>query len=478
MRVGPATRRVCRIRGGAHVIQRGTEVPVETIQPLVEGMMGDVTADLAALVRIPSCAFPGFPPEPVLQTANAIVNLLERYGVPAPRLLNVPSGYPAVFAEVPAPPGAPTVLLYAHYDIQPAPPEQGWDIDPFDPVIGDGRMYGRGAADDKSGVMIIAAALRLFGGQFPVGIKVLIEGEEETGSNLESLIAANPGLVRCDAFVINDGGNLKTGEPELTVALRGIAACDVTVRTLRGMAHSGAYGGAAPDALMALIRILDSLLDKDGNVAIEGLTSFEWDGADIPEADYRQAAGVLPEVGLMGNGPLAARLWSHPSVTAIGIDAPSTEAASNSLIPEAKARVSLRLAPGSDPEDSVRRLMAHLHAAAPWNVQVITAPVHTGDAFLGKTGGPVFAAAQAAAATAFGVAPKITGSGGTIPLLTTLQRLAPDGEFVIWGPGDERSQVHAANESLDLGELQRMIVAEALLLESLGAQNGAGENVS
>ena len=443
-------------------------MPVETIQPLVEGMMADVTEDLAALVRIPSCAFPGFPSEPVLQTADAVVNLLERYGVPAPRLLEVPSGYPAVFADSPAPAGAPTVLLYAHYDIQPAPAEQGWDVDPFEPVIGDGRMYGRGAADDKSGVMIIAAALRLFAGQFPVGFKVLIEGEEETGSNLEALIAANPDLVRCDAFIINDGGNMKGGEPELTVALRGIAACDVTVRTLQGMAHSGAFGGVAPDALMALIRILNSLLDEEGNVAVKGLTSFEWEGADILEADYRRAAGVLPDVGLMGAGSLASRLWSHPSVTSIGLDAPPTEGASNSLIPEAKARVSLRLAPGSDPEESVRRLMEHIHAAAPWGVTVITAPVNTGDAFHGKTSGPVFAAAQTAAADAFGVAPKVTGSGGTIPLLTTLQRLAPDAEFVIWGPGDERSQVHAANESLDLGELQRMIVAEALLLERLG----------
>jgi acetylornithine deacetylase/succinyl-diaminopimelate desuccinylase-like protein len=443
-------------------------MPVETIRPLVEGLMADAIEDLAALVRIPSCAFPGFPPEPVLQTADAVVNLLERYGVPAPRLLEVPSGYPAVFAEAPPPPGAPTILLYAHYDIQPAPVEQGWDVEPFEPVIGDGRIYGRGAADDKSGVMIIASTLRLFSGQFPVGIKVLIEGEEETGSNLEALVAANPDLVRCDAFIINDGGNMKNGQPELTVALRGIAACDVTVRSLRAMAHSGSYGGAAPDALMALIRILDSLLDDNGNVAVKDLTSFEWEGADIPEAEYREAAGLLPDVELMGNGTLASRLWAHPSVTAIGLDAPPTAGASNSLIPEAKARISLRLAPGSDPEESMRRLMDHIHAAAPWGVKVITAPVHTGDAFLGMTSGPVFAAAQAAAADAFGVPPRVTGSGGTIPLLTTLQRLAPDAEFVIWGPGDERSQVHAANESLDLGELQRMIVAEALLLERLG----------
>ena len=170
----------------------------------------------------------------------------------------------------------------------------------------------------------------------------------------------------------------------------------------------------------------------------------------------------------MGTGTLASRLWAKPSVTVIGLDAPPTEGASNSLVPEAKARVSLRIAPGSDPEESVRLLMEHLHASAPWGVEVITAPVHTGDAFMGKTDGPVFAAAREAAAEAFDTAPKVTGSGGTIPLLTTLQRLAPDAEFVIWGPGDERSQVHAANESLDLGELERMIVAETLLLEKLG----------
>ena len=443
-------------------------MPVENVRTLAEGIMADVTEDLAALVRIPSCAFPGFPAEPVMQTAAAIVDLLERYDVPGARLLDVPGGYPAVYAEIAGPPGAPTILLYAHYDIQPAPMEQGWDMEPFEPEIRDGRMYGRGASDDKSGVMIIAAALRLFGGEPPVGVRVLMEGEEETESHLKTLIAANPNLVRCDAFIINDGGNMKAGEPELTTALRGVAACDVTVRTLKGMAHSGSYGGAAPDALMALIRILDSLLDEHGDVAIPGLTRFEWEGGGIPEDDYRAAAGLLPGVGLMGTGTLASRLWSKPSVTAIGLDATPTETASNSLMPEAKARVSLRIAPGSDPDESLRLLMEHVHASAPWGVEVVTAPVHIGNAFMGQTGGPVFAAAREAAAEAFDTEPKVTGSGGSIPLLTTLQSLAPDAEFVIWGPGDERSQVHAANESLDLGELERMIVAEALLLEKLG----------
>jgi acetylornithine deacetylase/succinyl-diaminopimelate desuccinylase-like protein len=203
-------------------------------------------------------------------------------------------------------------------------------------------------------------------------------------------------------------------------------------------------------------------------VAVEGLHAFEWEGADLDEDAYRAAAGLLPGVGLMGTGPLATRLWARPSVTAIGLDATPTAAASNSLLPEAKARLSLRLAPGSDPEESLRLLMAHLHVHAPWGVEVLTAPVQTGDAFSGNTGGPVFTAAQEALREAFGQEAKITGSGGTIPLLTTLQRVAPSAEFIIWGPGDQHSQVHAANESLNMGELQRMIVAEALLLEKLG----------
>ncbi|MFN8593531.1 MAG: M20/M25/M40 family metallo-hydrolase [Thermomicrobiales bacterium] len=443
-------------------------MPVEEISGRVEAMLPTVIEDLAALVRLPSCAFPGFPAEPVLETAQAIVELLARYGAPDARLLEVPGGYPAVFADIPAPPGAPTLLLYAHYDIQPAPLDQGWDTEPFIPEIREGRMYGRGASDDKSGVMIIAAALAAFGGNPPVGVKVLIEGEEETGSTLDALIAANPQLARCDGFIINDGGNLKRGEPELTIALRGIVACDVTVRSLKGMAHSGSFGGAAPDALMALIRIIDSLLDEHGDVAIPGLTRFEWDGVGIPEADYREAAGVLPGVGLMGSGTLATRLWARPSVTAIGLDAPPTAGASNSLIPEAKARISLRIAPGSDVDESLRALMNHIHAVAPWGVEVVVAPANSGPAFLGKTSGPLFAAAKLAAAEAFGAEAKMTGSGGTIPLLTTLQQIAPDAEFVVWGPGDQDSQVHAANESLDLGELERMIVAEALVLERMG----------
>ena len=432
-------------------------------------MMPEVVADLSALAAIPSIAFPGFPPEPVLRAAEATANLFRRAGVPGVRLLDVPDGYPAVYAEIPAPPGAPTVLLYAHYDIQPAPMEQGWTNDPFSPVVRDGRLYGRGAADDKSGVMMHVAAMRLFGAKPPVGVRILIEGEEETGGDLGPFLEAHPDLVRCDAFVIADGGNSVAGEPELNVALRGIVTCTVRVRTLGSMVHSGSYGGAAPDALMVLATIVARLLDEKGDVAVPGLTAYAWEGDDIPEERYRAAAGLLPDVPLIGTGGIASRLWTKPSVTAIGLDAPPVAGASNSLIPEAAAKISLRVAPGSDLVASQNALMEHIKASAPWGVAVEVEPGERGNSFKAPSGGRIDGAARAALREVFGREVDSKASGGSIPLLGSLQALVPTAEFVVWGAQEgEHSHAHGPDESQDLAELERMIVAEARFLELLG----------
>ena len=387
-------------------------MPLDDLRQRTAALMPEAIADLAALSRLPSIAFPGFPPEPVLEAAEATVALFRGAGVADARLLEVPGGYPAVYAEIPAPAGAPTVLLYAHYDIQPAPLAQGWTTDPFTPVVKEGRLYGRGAADDKSGVMMHVVAMRLFGGKPPVGVRLLIEGEEETGNGLGPFVEANPELVRCDAFVIADGGNSVAGHPELNVALRGVVTCTVTVRTLASMVHSGGYGGAAPDALMALATILQRLLDEHGDVAVPGLTRFDWDGEDVPEEGYRAAAGLLPGVGLIGTGSLASRLWTRPSVTAIGIDAPPVAGASNSLIPQARAKISLRIAPGSDPAASQQALMDHIRASAPWGVQVEITPGELGNAFKAPTGGRIEGAARAAMREVFGRETVSTASGG------------------------------------------------------------------
>lgn len=432
-------------------------------------MMPEVVADLSALTAIPSIAFPGFPAEPVLKAAEATAQLFRDAGVDDVRLLDVPDGYPAVYAEIPGPAGSPTVLLYAHYDIQPAPLSQGWTVDPFAPTVKDGRLFGRGAADDKSGVMMHVATMRLFGGKPPVGVKILIEGEEETGGGLGPFVEANPDLVQCDAFIIADGGNSAAGHPELNIALRGVVTCTVTVRTLRSMVHSGGFGGAAPDALMALATILHRLLDEHGDVAVPGLTRFDWKGEEVPEEGYRAAAGLRPEVGLIGTGSLASRLWTRPSVTAIGIDAPAVEGASNSLIPEARAKISLRIAPGSDPAASQQVLIEHLKASAPWGVEVEVTPGELGNAFKAATGGPIDSAARSAMAEVFGREVVSTASGGSIPLLGSLQSLAPAAEFVVWGAQEgQHSAAHGPDESQDLAELERMIVTEARFLELLG----------
>ena len=449
-------------------------MPLEDLRERTAALMPEVVADLSALTAIPSIAFAGYPPEPVLAAAEATAALFRRAGVADARPLPVEGGYPAVYAEIPAPAGAPTLLLYAHYDVQPAPPEQGWRTDPFAPTVKDGRLYGRGAADDKSGVMMHVAALRLFGGRPPVGVRVLIEGEEETfRSSLAPFVEANPDLVRSDAFVIADGGNRVAGHPELRVALRGVVTCTVTVRTLAAMVHSGIYGGAAPDALMALATILHRLLDERGDVAVPGLTRFDWDGAGVPEEEYRAAAGLLPGVGMIGTGSLASRLWARPSVTAIGVDAPPVAGASNSLIPEARAQISLRIAPGSDPAASQRALIEHIRASAPWGAQVDIAPGVLGTPFQAPAGGRIDGAARTALREVFGREAVSAGSGGSIPLLGALRALVPGAEFVVWGAQEgQHSSVHGPDESQDLAELERMILAEARLFELLGASAG------
>ena len=433
--------------------------------------MPGIITDLKKLIRYPSVAFPGYPEEPVRAMADATVALLREYGLDGARLLDVPGGYPAVYGEIPAPPGMPTVLMYAHYDVQPARKEDGWRTGPWDPQETRGRLFGRGSADDKSGIMLIAASLRVFNGKPPVGVKVLVEGEEETTSHIEALVATRPDLFACDAFIIADNGNLTAGEPALTTSLRGEVSCIVEVSTLDHPVHSGMFGGAAPDALVALIRILSTLHDARGDVAVAGLRSDPHGDSDYPVESYRESAGVLEGVGLIGTGSIGDRLWTRPSVTVIGIDAPSIQASANILIPRAAAKISMRIAPGADAGHEIWALMEHLHAVAPWNARVAVTEVSRSPGFVCPTGGPGYAAARTALATAFGRPALEKGTGGSIPLLRTLQEAVPRAEFVLWGPEDAAgSRIHGTNESVDISDLERTIVAQALFLVLLAGK--------
>ena len=440
----------------------------------VRALMPGIIEDFRRLIAEPSVAFPGYPPEPVHQAAAITADLLQRSGLTGVRLLEIPGGYPAVYGEIPAMAGMPTVLLYAHYDVVPARKGDGWETDPWVPVIRNGRLYGRGAADNKSGIALIAASLQALSQNFPVGIKVIVEGEEETEGHLGAFVAAHPDLFRCDVFIITDMGKVVAGEPVLSTTLRGETSLIVTVRTLARAVHSGMFGGAAPDALVALIRMLATLHDKNGDVAVAGLASGTWTGADYPEDLYRRLSGLSDGVDTIGTGSVSSRLWSRPSITVIGIDAPSIRDATNILIPQARAKISMRIAPGSDPVKEIGHLADHLRAVAPWHVQVEISSAGGSAGFICPTGGPAFDLAGTVLESVYGRPVLEAGAGGSIPLMNILEQAVPRAEFILWGCEDnEYSRIHGANESVDLNELEKMIVAQALLLKELGRVAGS-----
>ena len=441
----------------------------DALRQTVAGLMPGLRADLERLVRLPSVAFEGFPEEPVQQAGDAAAELMMRAGLPEVRLVDIPGAPPAVFGARPAQPGAPTVLLYAHYDVQPAGADSAWTSPPFEPTERAGRLYGRGVADDKSGIIMHAGALLALGADCPVGVKVLIEGQEENGQGgIDEFVKANAELLKADVIVISDVGNYSIGVPTLTTSLRGMAALDVEVETLEGAVHSGMFGGPAPDALIALTRMIATLHDADGTVAVKGLDVIDYDGAPYDEAAFRNDAGVLPGVDLIGAGSIADRLYGRPSINVIGIDAPVVDGAANALIPKARARVSVRLAPGQDPEQAQALVSRHLEAVAPWRVKVKVTPGSTGQGFLAETGGPAYAAAGAALQAAFQKDVVHFGEGGSIPLVAAFLEAQPGAEMILWGCLEPQCKIHAPNESVDLAEVERCVLAEALFIAGLG----------
>ncbi|MGX5695956.1 M20/M25/M40 family metallo-hydrolase [Agromyces soli] len=434
-------------------------------------LMPEVIERLEHLVRIPSIAFPGFDAEPVHRMGEAVVELFEAAGAEGVRLVDVPGGYPCVYADLPGPEGSPTVLLYAHYDVQPAPESQGWSSTPFEPVTkDDGRIYGRGAADDKSGLVMHYGTLKLIGPDRPCRIKILVEGEEETISHLEDFVEANPELFAADAYVIGDIGPQQVGRPGLTTALRGDVACTVTVRTLANPVHSGMFGGAAPDAMTAMIRILDTLHDEHGDTVIPGVDHSSWSGADMDEDVYREGSAILPGVDFLGTGSLSDRIWAKPSVTVLGMDLPNTVEASNVLLPSVTAKLSMRIVPGSDGDAQLEALMSHLRSQRPWNCEVEVEKVKVGHAFAVDASHPAIVAAESALADAYGAPVENIGSGASIPLVASLQKVSPGSAIILWGAEDTaQSRIHASDESVDPGEIERMIVAQTLFVRGVAA---------
>jgi len=437
----------------------------------VKAMMPEVIEDLEKMISIRSCAFPGFPSEPVLEMAKTTEELFRKYGMENARVIEVPGGYPAIYGDIPGPPGAPTVMMYAHYDVQPAPPEQGWTTEPFVPTKQNGRIFGRGSADDKGGIAVHLGTVKALADDCPVNLKLIVEGEEETISHLGDFVYANKEMFQADTFIVADMGNLAPGDPAVTTTLRGHVHAVVEVNTLDHPLHSGEFGGVAPDALVALIKILGTLHHDDGEVAVEGLHSFEWTGGDYPEKTYREVSAVLDGVELIGRGSVGSRLWSKPSITVLGMDVPSVEKGSNVLQPMARARVGMRIAPGSDADKEVEILMKHLEAAAPWGVQVKTWRGKVSNGFEVDQSRPAFTASRDALTEAYGKEAGACGSGGSIPLLDVLKDVAPDAEFVLWGVEDlALSRIHASNESVDPQEVEDMILSQSIFLQKLAGK--------
>jgi acetylornithine deacetylase/succinyl-diaminopimelate desuccinylase-like protein len=435
----------------------------------VKSVLPSVRADLEDLVRIESVwADPARRGE-VHRSADLVSKLLSQAGFEDIRIVSE-GGAPAVIARHPAPPGAPTVLLYAHHDVQPEGDVTQWTTAPFEPAERDGRLYGRGTADDKAGVATHLAAIRAFDGDLPVGVTVFVEGEEESGSpSLGALLAAHQDLLAADVIVIADSDNWSTTIPSLTVSLRGLADCVVEVATLDHGLHSGMWGGVVPDALSALVRLLATLHDDDGNVAVAGL--HQGTAADVayPPERVREETGLLDGVAEIGSGPVTDRLWAKPSITVIGIDTTPIAKASNTLIPSARAKISLRVAPGGDAGEHLAALTRHLEDNAPWGARVTVTPGDVGQPYAIEASGPVYDAARAAFRQAWGTDAIDTGVGGSIPFIAEFAAAFPDAKILVTGVEDPATQAHSINESLDLGVLERAATSEALLLQALGA---------
>jgi acetylornithine deacetylase/succinyl-diaminopimelate desuccinylase-like protein len=442
----------------------------QPIARVVDTLMPQLTSDLKRLVRIPSISDASFPPEPMYAAYEFVTNQLRTAGLTTISTLDLPNTYPVIVGEIPAPPGAPTVLLYGHYDVVPAGDEAKWSSPPFEPTERDGALFGRGASDSKANVMVHVGVLRAFRGRPPVGIKVVIEGQEEVGSALNTYPIEQPEWFQCDAMVICDMGSVRPGVPTLTVALRGMAVVTVEVRTLAGPKHSGQYGGAAPDALITLLHALATLHDGNGNVAVPGLRREPWAGASYDEDEFRQLAEVRAGVPLVGTGGLGERLWSGPAITVTGIDALPVDKAINAVVAHARARISLRVHPGQDAADGQAALVEHLQSVRPFGIALEVTPGVTGNGFAADVTGPAYEAARTALSTAWGGETVTIATGGSIPLVMALHTAVPDAEILLFGATDGFSNIHAPDERVVLREFRNAIVAEAEFLREFAAR--------
>jgi acetylornithine deacetylase/succinyl-diaminopimelate desuccinylase-like protein len=453
----------------------------------LEGEMSRAMADLGTLVRIPSVSAKGFDPDEVARCARAVEELLREAGLHEVELLELPGAHPCVVGEwVGAGATAPTVLIYAHYDVQPPGRPSAWRSPAFEPTAGDdGRLYGRGVADDKGGLLVHVAAVRAWlesCGRLPVNVRFLVEGEEEIGSpHLTDFLRTHRSRFDADAIVLSDTSNLDTGLPSITTSLRGLVVVDVAVRALDHPLHSGIWGGPVMDAATALVRLLARLVDDRGVIQVQGILDDvpELDGGfvarlralPLDEEGLRAQAGIDASIGWAGKVemPIAQRLWWHPSLSITALEGTSFANAANQLADVARARIGLRLAPGQDAQRAARRLVDFLRCDPPCGVAVETS-IHTaspGWSIVAE--GPAFEAARRALAAGYGCEPVEIGCGGSIPFVGPFAQVLGGVPALLLGVEDPYCNAHGENESLSVDDFRKAARAATILLEELRA---------
>jgi acetylornithine deacetylase/succinyl-diaminopimelate desuccinylase-like protein len=468
-------------------MQESGRLPQETVTKLASavdaGMAGTVNV-LAGLVAVPGIAWPDFDPGALEQSAGNVRRLLNETGFADAEIIRATDpagvpGAPGVFAARPAAPGMPTVLLYAHHDVQPPGPDGEWDSDPFAAVVRDGRLWGRGAADDKAGILMHVAAVRavdtVLGQGNGLGLTFFIEGEEESGSpTLPALLGQHKPRFQAEAAIVADAGSWKLGAPALTTSLRGLVDGTIEVRTLDHALHSGSFGGPALDAPTVLARLMATFHHDDGSVAVEGLVTARAEGPDFTEEDFRRDAGVPAGIQLAGTGKINSRLWSKPALSFVGLDAPPIATAPNTLVPVAAVKFSLRIPPGNDPDEAMEAVRRHTLKHAPFGAEVTFTPGTKTKPFAVAPRDRMAQTALWALGEAWGTPAVTRGTGGSVPFVAELTRHHPRCSILLTGPRDPDSRAHGANESVHLGELRNAVLAEALFLAALCQRTAVG----
>jgi len=458
----------------------------DALRAAVRASFPHTVARLAQAVAIPSCSFPGYPASEVERSAADTAAWLSEAGWPEVRLVRLPGVHPYVLGhDRRAGPTAPTILLYAHHDVQPPMRAEGWTTPAFSPTVRDGRLYGRGAADDKAGIAVHAEALRAWvavAGQAPVNLTVVIEGEEETGSHhFNDFLAAYRDELRADVLVIADLANAEAGLPSLTTSLRGLVAFEVEVRTLRRPVHSGIWGGAVIDPTLTLCRLLAGLSDAQGNLAVPELLAQVRQISDAERADLARIptdpariqadAGSLAPLSATG-ADLWERLWRQPSISVNAIQAGVRGQTGNVVMDAAWARVGVRIVPDMAAASTAAALTRHLRAACPPGVELTVTPASQGEAWATATSHPAFAAARRALHAGYGVAPVEIGCGASIPFVAAMTAALGNPPALLLGVEDPRCNAHSEDESVDLADLERAIVSAAALFGEVATAVG------